>query len=338
MKAIDLNNKRVVISRTDSIGDVMLTLPLCAWIKENYPTAQILFLGKGYTRSVVESYVLVDHFEDWADYTELSEAERRTKFESLKADVIIHVFPNKEISFLAKKVKIDVRIGTSHRAYHLLTCNHRPSFTRKRSDLHEAQLNHELLRPLGLDQIPSLDPIIKATEHFQPKNSELPVGIQKSLDASSKSIVLHPKSQGSAKEWPMEKYIELANALIARGYTVFFTGTKAEGELFSDALPKRKQLVDTTGQMSLEQLLSFISKVDTLCACSTGPLHIAGYLGVQTIGFFSPKRPIHPGRWRALGSNVSILVNDEGCEKCAQKQDCDCIQSISVERVLNEIA
>lgn len=338
MKAIDLNNKRVIISRTDSIGDVMLTLPLCAWIKDRFPLVTIVFLGKGYTRSVVESYNLVDHFEDWADYAELSVTERVSKFQSLKADAIIHVFPNKEIASLAKKAKVDVRIGTSHRTFHLLTCTHRPNFTRKRSDLHEAQLNHELLRPFGLEEIPTLDAICDATVHFSPLEVELPVEIQNSLDSASKSIVLHPKSQGSAKEWPITKYIELSNGLLEKGYTVFYTGTKAEGDLFKDELPKHDRLIDTTGKMTLIQLISFISKVDALCACSTGPLHIAGYLGIYTIGFYSPKRPIHPGRWRALGSNVTILVNDENCEKCSKKQDCNCIQEISVDTVLNEIA
>ncbi len=338
MKTIDLSHKRVIISRTDSIGDVMLTLPLCAWLKSHFPTVTIIFLGNGYTRAVVESYKLIDHFEDWEDYLELSILDRVSKFQALKADAIVHVFPNKEIASLAKKIKIDMRIGTSHRSFHLLTCNHRPNFTRKRSGLHEAQLNHELLRPFGLEEIPSLDVIYDATSHFSSKEVELPQSIQESLNSASKSIILHPKSQGSAKEWPMEKYIELTNRLLDKGMTVFFTGTESEGTQFRDQLPAHQRVVDTTGKMNLVQLIRFISKVDALCACSTGPLHIAGYLGIKTIGFFSPKRPIHPGRWKALGKNVTILVNDENCEKCAKKQECDCIQYISVASVLNEIA
>ena len=338
MKIADLTHKRVIISRTDSIGDVLLTLPMCAWIKSTYPTATILFLGKGYTKSVVDCYDLVDEFIDWKDFENQTKADQLEKFRSLNADAIIHVFPNKEIASLAKKVRIPTRVGTSHRSYHLFTCTHRPNFTRKRSDLHESQLNHELLRPFGLVDLPTLEDISNATSHFHAPNLDLPDFLSKVLQNKGKSIILHPKSQGSAREWPMEKYTALTNELVKRNFTVFFTGTHAEGDAFRSQIPTHPNVIDTTGKLSLNELITFISKVDFLLACSTGPLHIAGYLGINTIGFFVPKRPIHPGRWKALGPNVSILVNDPECANCKKKSDCNCIADISVDRVLDLVS
>jgi ADP-heptose:LPS heptosyltransferase len=125
--------------------------------------------------------------------------------------------------------------------------------------------------------------------------------------------------------------------LVSKGYTVFFTGTTAEGDLFRLELPKNPAIIDTTGKMSLAQMIYFISEVKNLVACSTGPLHIAGFTGIRTIGLFSPRRPIHPGRWKPLGEKVSVLVNNPDCPVCKKKKPCLCIQEISVERVLNEI-
>lgn len=334
MKITDLHNKRVIISRTDSIGDVLLTLPMCAWIKEMYPTATILFLGKGYTESVVKCYGLVDEVLDWKTVENQPKVEQIAWFRNLNADAIIHVFPNRDVASLAKKVRIQTRVGTSHRAFHLLTCTHRPNFTRKRSDLHEAQLNHELLRPFGLTEIPTLEAISKSTAHFHAPMVELPEFLSNALQNDGKCIVLHPKSQGSAREWPMEKYVALTNELVARDYRVFFTGTEAEGAAFRSQIPNHPNVIDTTGKLDLDQLIGLISKVNALVACSTGPLHIAGFLGIKTIGFFVPKRPIHPGRWKALGPNVTILVNDENCLNCKKNGDCNCIADISVERVV----
>ena len=334
MKITDLTNKRVIISRTDSIGDVLLTLPICAWIKCNYPTATILFLGKGYTKSVVECYDLVDEFIDWKEHENQPKVEQTEGFRSFDADAIIHVFPNREIASLARKVRIPIRVGTSHRSYHLLTCTHRVNFTRKRSDLHESQLNHELLRPFGLTQLPSLEEITSATRHFHPPTEALPHFVEKALQKEGKCIVLHPKSQGSAREWPMEKYAELAKELIDKDYTVFFTGTEGEGELFRDQLPTHDKIIDTSGKLTLNQLIRFISKVDALLACSTGPLHIAGYTGIHAIGLFVPVRPIHPGRWKALGPKVSILVSVADESKTAKNKDYNYIADISVDEVL----
>lgn len=335
-KKIDLTNKKVIISRTDSIGDVMLVLPICTWLKSNFPGIYIYFLGNAYTKAVVESYLSVDEFVDWKEIDSKSKEDQINFFKSLNSEVIVHAFPRKEIARLAKKAKIKYRIGTSHRLFHLLTCNVRVDFTRKNSPYHESQLNFELLRPFGLTSIPTLDEVNVLISNFKAKAEVLPATISSKLNAE-KTIILHPKSQGSAVEWGVRNYVELALKLEQNGYTVFFTGTEKEGLIFRNDVPFSENIIDTSGKLTLEQLIYFISHVKAIVACSTGPLHIAGFTGIKTIGLFSPRKPIHPGRWKALGNDVHILVNDENCTTCAAKQKCKCIENISVDKVLNEI-
>lgn len=330
---IDWNNKRVIISRTDSIGDVLLTLPMIAWLKERFPSITILFLGKGYTKSIVEAYTLVDEFIDWNDYKDLTNGEQVAAFSKLGADAIVHVFPQKEIASLAKKTKIKVRVGTSHRLFHLLTCTDKINFTRKKSDLHEAQLNHALLKPFGLTDLPSLETVKATTINFHIPKVDLP----KAFLLEEEYTIFHPKSQGSAKEWPIEKYFEAALILANKGQKIVFTGTDSEGETFRNQLPKHQNILDSTGKLSLEQLMVLIQNANNLVACSTGPLHIAAYLGINAIGLYSPKKPIHPGRWSALGKHVNIVVNDENCADCAAKKECNCVSEISIDKVLEKL-
>lgn len=330
---MNLEGKRIIVSRTDSIGDVMLTLPVCTWLKQHFDNCTVIFLGKGYTRPIVEAFEDVDVFEDWQNYLNVPKTDKIQQFRALEADIIIHVFPDKEIASLAKKTRVPVRIGTSHRAYHLLTCSHRVNFSRKNSDLHESQLNFELLRPLGLKEIPSLEEITEATSRFKPKQMELP----EPFSALEKVTILHPKSQGSAREWPVKKYMELAQKIADSGRNVVFTGTDKEGAMFRSEIPSDSHIFDSTGKLSLEQLMTLIGNADNLVACSTGPLHIAGYSGINTIGLFAPKRPIHPGRWKAIGKQVQIIVNDEDCENCSKGQKCSCIEEIDVDRVFERL-
>ena len=127
---------KIVISRTDSIGDVALTLPIAGILKQKFPKAKIVFLGNTYTKPIINCSSSVDEVWEWA---EIQNMEDRAQIEWLKqqnVDVFIHVFPRRELARLAQKAKIPHRIGTSHRLYHLLTCNHRPNFTRKNSELH----------------------------------------------------------------------------------------------------------------------------------------------------------------------------------------------------------
>jgi len=323
--------KNILISRTDSIGDVALTLPMCAWLKTNFPACNLVYLGKEYTRSVVACFQPVNSFESLENLKSLTDGERDSWFQ--RFDVVIHVFPNKEVATWAKNAKVPVRIGTAHRLFHWTTCNKRPSFTRKNSDLHESQLNFHLLKPLGCDEIPTWDTIISSTNQFKSKSVELPTFCQNIT--FSETIILHPKSQGSAVEWPLQQYISLAEILVGKGFTVLFTGSAKEGESFRELLPSNPKIIDGSGKFTLEQLIFLIGQCRALVACSTGPYHLAALSGIQAIGLFSPRRPIHPGRWKAIGLKAYSLVFDENCEECKKGKTCACISKIPVQQIID---
>ncbi len=306
---INLNNKRVLISRTDSIGDVVLTLPICVWIKKNFPTSTLIFLGNTYTKPILECVPEIDEIMEWSELQEMPEANKVDLLRSKKIDVCIHVFPRREIASLVRKAKIETRVGTSHRSYHLLTCNIRLNFTRKSSDFHESQLNFELLKPFGIKELPSMEEINKLVSSFQVPEISLPPAMENILNNDLTKIIIHPHSLGSAMEWPIVKYIELTASLLEKGYAVYFTGTEAEGVCFRSIIPEHEYCFDTSGKLNLSELIVFISKGDMLIAGSTGPLHLAGILGLKTIGLFSTRKPIHPGRWKPIGKNVHVLVN-----------------------------
>jgi hypothetical protein len=52
--------KRIIISRTDNLGDVILTLPMAGILKSEIPGCYILFLGKKYTKPLVDACEHVD--------------------------------------------------------------------------------------------------------------------------------------------------------------------------------------------------------------------------------------------------------------------------------------
>ncbi len=304
----NLNGKTIVISRTDSIGDVMLSLPVCAWIKETYPECRVIFLGKKYTRPILESFSAIDEIKFWDEIVQQPEQSIISEIRSWNVYAFVHVFPNKRIAKLVRKAKVPMRIGTSHRAFHFLTCNHRPNFTRKHSELHEAQLNFKLFNIFGMEQVPGLDLIQTwLSTNFRP-TKEIGNDQKKLLQTDRKTIILHPKSQGSAVEWPIEKYIDLAIKLVDKHFRVFFSGTEKEGLLFRSELPSHPEIIDISGTMKLGAFITFIDSVDALVACSTGPLHIAAVLGKQSIGLFTKMRPMHPGRWAPVGKNVQIIT------------------------------
>lgn len=299
--------KTILISRTDSIGDVVLTLPLAGILKKKFKGVKIIFLGNTYTRPIIECCEHVDEVYEWAVVQQYSYDRQLEWLLKLEVDVFIHVFPRKEIARLAKKANINYRIGTSHRIFHLLSCNIRVNFTRKKSDEHEAQLNTKLLAPLGIKKSYSLKELTTLAGFTRIK--ELPQNLKNLLNSDKKKVILHPKSQGSAIEWGVKNFMQLAEELDSDKFQVFITGTEKEAEQFRSDIPDKSNIIDLSGKMTLDELVSFIANVDYLVAASTGPLHIAGLCQKRAIGLFSDTRPIHPGRWKPLGDDVSILVS-----------------------------
>ncbi|MGA3014727.1 MAG: glycosyltransferase family 9 protein [Bacteroidales bacterium] len=326
---------RIIISRTDNLGDVILTLPMAGILKQHYPGLKIIFLGKKYTKPIIDACVHIDEFLDWEELDKKLESGLRTETTNeLKADAIIHVFPVKKIQKLAKIAGIPVRIGTSHRSYSWLYCNKLIHYSRKNSNLHEAQLNLKLLKPLGitreytLTEIPGfygLTRIPSLSNIFPPHPERF-------------NLILHPKSKGSAREWGTDNYSSLIGLLPEDKFNIFVTGTKEEGEMMKDFLVKHQNRIhDLTGKLSLEEFLSFINSCDGLIAASTGPLHIAAALGKKAIGIYAPMRPIFPARWAPLGANASYLVLDKKCNDCRRTEDCTCIRAITPEDVADKI-
>jgi ADP-heptose:LPS heptosyltransferase len=297
--------QKILISRTDAIGDVCLTLPVCVALKQQFPEAELVYLCRNYTAPVVACFEPIDDTLIYEELEALSNDERALKLEGFSA--VLHLFPNKIVANWCKQARIPLRVGTAHRLHHWWTCNLLPWFSRKRSDLHEAQLNFYLAKAIGYPNIPNWIEI-KQTNAFRVEDS-LPAEFQ-SHDFS-KVILLHPKSNGSGVELPFEKYAELSLLLVEKGFEVFFTGTEKEGQLFRNQIPKNSKIKDVTGLWDLKTFIAIISKSKALIACSTGPYHLAGLCQIQAIGLFTNTRPIHPGRWAALGTQSKALTEIE---------------------------
>lgn len=329
------NPKAIIISRTDSIGDVVLTLPMLGILKKHFPNAKVIFLGKKYTRPIAVCCENIDEFVDWDELKSKTKNEQKGEIQSLKADAVLHVFPDKEIATLARSAKISLRIGTSHRLFHLFTCNKRLNFTRKNSDLHEAQLNLKLLSPFGINENYSVEELPKF--YGFSKIKPLPDDLKSLIDKNRFNLILHPKSKGSAREWGVENFSRLIEILPKEKFKIFITGTKEEGEMMNDFISKNSNAMNLTGKLSLDELISFISSSDGLVAASTGPLHIAAALGKKAVGIYTPMRPIHPGRWMPIGQNASYLALNKECSDCRKSFDCKCIRGITPEDVMKKL-
>ena len=296
--------KNIIISRTDSIGDVVLTLPMAKALKDAFPGVCIGFLGKPYTKAVIEACEYVDEFLDVNQFL-----ETEITLCSQSPEAIIHVFPVAAITRRARQLRIPLRIGTTNRHYHWFACNELIKLSRRKSCLHEAQLNLKLLEAFDLKTDFSLAEIrnMYGLNRLQSLDNELAALI----DKKKYSLILHSKSQGNGREWGLKNFIQLIHSLDKDRYQIFISGTEKERELLQPLFEAAgNRVINICGAMNLAQFISFINHCDGLVASGTGPLHIAAALGKQAFGIFPPVKPIHPERWAPVGTNAQFFVSD----------------------------
>ncbi|MEI8279860.1 MAG: glycosyltransferase family 9 protein [Bacteroidota bacterium] len=315
--------QNIILSRTDSIGDVVLSLPLAKVLKSHFPEMKIAFMGRSYTQPIIESCIYVDEFINLNDFL-----KREVLICKKKPEAILHVFPVSAIAKRAKQLYIPLRIGTTNRLYHWTTCNELIRLSRKKSDLHEAQLNLKLLETFGIEKEFSLTEIgnLFGLEKLQ----KISPALLTIIKPNKYNLILHPKSQGSAREWGLDNFIALINLLDTNKFNIIISGTAKERELIQpifDAVGDK--VTDICGLMTLSEFISFIHHCDGLVANSTGPLHIAAALGKDAIGIYPPMRPIHPGRWAPLGPKAQVFVQHKECNDCkGNDQACKCIMDM----------
>lgn len=327
--------KRIIISRTDSIGDVLLTLPVCGLLKEHFPDAEIIFLGKSYTADIVRNCMHINEFINYDEILKRDEKDQIEFLKNLKADSIVHVFPVKHIAQLAKKAAIPIRIGASGRIYHYLTCNRIIRMSRRRSELHESQLNLKLLSGFGLDIFLKPEEI---SAYYGWKSAEnLREDIASLIDPQRFNIILHPRSKGSAREWGIQNFARFAQLLPENEFKIFVTGTADEGNQIKELFELCPSITNLTGKLSLSELIAFIARSNGLIAASTGPLHIAAASGIIAIGIYPPIKPMHPGRWKPIGKQAVALAKNHKCEDCRKQNSCHCMEEISPDYVLKTL-
>ncbi|MEJ7610684.1 MAG: glycosyltransferase family 9 protein [Ferruginibacter sp.] len=315
--------KNIILSRTDGIGDMVLMLPMAGVLKAYFPGIKIAVLGKSYTKALVDACVWVDEFIDARDFF-----EKDITVCGERPEVFINVRTEKQAAHRAKKLRIPVRIGTKSRLYHWTTCNRLVKLSRRSSDLHEVQLNMKLLKPLGIVNKYSTAELqefygLERLQPLQENNATL-------IRDGKYNLIIHPKSQGSSREWPIGHFAELINMLDEERFNIFLSGVEKEIPFLEEILSRlTRPVISLGGKMPLDQFLPFIKACDGILANATGPVHLGAALGVDAFGLYPPIRPIHPGRWAPLGPGAQVFVHDKSCKDCRNSKDhCRCMEQI----------
>jgi ADP-heptose:LPS heptosyltransferase len=225
-------------------------------------------------------------------------------------------FPDATVARQLQQSGVPIRAGTRRRWPFARFVNIHNNASRKASGRHEAW--HGMDLALSMHPAPGLNrPGLRIPDdawawqawgelHAEPWSAvaDEVKGASEWIVPGRRHIILHAGSNNSATNWPLERYVASMEAFLNSGCRVLWTGTAAEGEPLNEVLHSHKDVVNTTGKLSLHQLLSLISACNGLIASSTGPLHMAAGLGMPCTGLYAAEAPMWPERWHPLGAQA----------------------------------
>ncbi len=321
---------KVLVARTDRLGDVVLSLPAIAWLKARRPEWQLHALVAAGSVPLVEHDPHLAAVRVWPDDAAGLADERY--------DAALLLLYDRELAVRLRALGIRKRVGPLSKWSSWALLNRGVWQRRSHAARHERDLNGELARRLaggagGEWPAPRL--------HLSVAQHELGAAFRRRAAPEAACVVfVHPGSRGSSLTWPPRHFGVLARRLASRaGWRVFMTGGEADAPAVAAAAATAGPAVEVlAARYELREFLGVLSGGDLLVGPSTGPLHAAAALGLAAVGVYSPVPVQSMRRWGPLGPHATALAPHVRCpgrleclgERCGLW---NCVETVGVDEV-----
>ncbi len=293
---------RLLITRIDRIGDVVLSTPLPREVKSAKPDSYVAVLVRQETKDIylnnpyVDSVITIDD-EKW------NAKPFRTTVKELRKYNFSHAFmllPQERLNWILFWSGIPYRLGVSRKLYQFITFTKYISRNNYITLRHEADYCLDMVRRIGI-QPQSINPEIYLSKVEEIKKEE----IRKKLKHDGKILVgVNSTSGKSAPNITLTEYRKLIDLLINdKNFKVVITDHIPPDELMNI----KEVEYNNIGKSFREKIINF-SALDVLISASTGPMHICAALKVKTVSLFCPLPACSPKLWGLLGNESEVIL------------------------------
>ena len=333
--------KRILVVRTDRVGDVVMITPMLRELKKKFPDAYLGALTNDKSAAVLHHNPHLDTLIT-DDLNKGSFWKTVQKIRSHHFTEALLVWPAERAAYQLLLAGIPRRVGVGHKLYEMLTFMKNVNRDYN-PPLHEAQYCMDLARAIGV----TTDNLTPELYISQPERDWARAYLRElGIPDSSYIVVIHSGCRKTSPNWSEGKYFQLITAMLqkdtSRRVHVLLTALEMSyGFLQQIAALKDNRIHDISPEIGpLRKLISVLGASNALVASSTGPLHLASGLGVKTVGIFCRRPLFRAARWGALGPMaVNLDVSEEYSSAHCRAHDDQCAfeNGISVEDVLEHL-
>jgi len=304
--------QRIVVIRTDCIGEVLLSTPVIEALHKRFKDAKIDFVTSPYSADIVSDridinkVILFDTFSKRLPVWNAISLANKLRPKSFDMAVILN--PHKILHLGCFLAGIPIRVGFKRKWPFLLT--HKIEDNRDEAKMHEVEYNLELLRIIDIytDKLYPFMPVLSNS------GSEVDGLLNKvGIKPHGRIVAIHPGSSNKKKQWGIDNFKKVVKSLSEEGkMDVAIIGDKSEKELGSKISAGMGENVhDLTGIFTIKQLAAFLKKTGILITNDNGPMHIAAAVGTRIIALFNKDvAGSNPVRWGPCGDGHTIFYED----------------------------
>jgi heptosyltransferase-2 len=308
--------KRILVVRSDRFGEFLLNIPAIRALKETFPQGQLTVAVNHSVAELARAVECIDEVVVWDEA--FRKGLRKERF-----DLCVILNPTKEAHWAAFWAGIPLRVGYNRKWGFLLT--HKLKDTKDLGVRHEVYSNLELVGLVGA-----------ATED---KTVSIVVNKCARMEFyGQEAVAIHPFTSDSVKQWPVERFMELAQRIVEElklkvvlvgKATVIASLSEAKAKQSKDGIassfacgellamtdervcretPRNDRIINLINKTSLMELACLLKQCKLLITCDSGPMHLACAVGTPVVALFRndmPGKTAH--RWGPWGKgNVAI--------------------------------
>jgi ADP-heptose:LPS heptosyltransferase len=302
--------KRIAILRAlGGLGDFLCIVPALRSLRAALPDAEIVLVGLPAAKEWVNRFSrYLDRLLEFPGYPGLPEQHLQlqnipaflAEVQTQRFDLALQMHGSGQITN-----PLMVLFGAKRNAGFFLPngyCPEADSFLPY--SIHESEVRR-YLRLLNFLKIPTQSEVLEFPVSAQDRQALRAVieTLQLHLD---RYVCIHPGASVADRRWPIERFVEAADAIAERGYQVVLTGT-AEELTLTQAMAKAMQTepINLAGYTSLGAMAALLKGAQLLVCNDTGVSHLADALQIPSVVIFTNA---DMARWAPLNRKLHSVI------------------------------